>query len=301
MKILIVSGFLGSGKTTFINKLMKIKKNKYLILENEYASVNVDAELLENDREKIWEMTEGCVCCSMNQDISETVLTISNTYDTDFLLIEPSGIGKLSNIVKSVSKICYQKIKLLPAISLVDASVFLKHFKEKDPNYIDQIAYAKYILITKTNNLRIEEIIGIKKKIAELNNNAICLISDDIKNDDKFWDDITGNDFENIVFDFSKINDKNTEFESISFKNISENSIADFVIKLNLVLRGTFGEIVRIKGFLPINKQWTKVDSVGIEYKLETIETKLEAKLVIIGKDLKKNYLEDMFVHNKMP
>ncbi len=301
MKILIVSGFLGSGKTTFINKLMQVKKNKYLILENEYANVNIDAELLENDREKIWEMTEGCVCCSMNQDIAETVLTISNTYDTEFLLIEPSGVGKLSNIIKSVSKVCYQKIKLLPAISLVDASVFLKNFKQKDPNYIDQIKYAKYILITKTANLRIEEIIGIKKIISKLNNNACCLIANDIKDDDQFWDKIIGDNFEDITFDFSQISNKNTEFESISFKNISEHSITDFVIKLNLILRGNFGEIVRIKGFLPINKQWTKVDSVGIEYKLETIKPKLEAKLVIIGKNLKKNYLEDMFVNNQIP
>ncbi len=301
MKVLIVSGFLGSGKTTFINQLMKIRPDEYMILENEYASENIDAELLENDREKIWEMTEGCVCCSMNKDMAETVLTISNSYNPNVLVIEPTGIGKLSQIIKRVSKVCYEKIELLPAITLVDATVFLKNYKESDPNYIDQILYAKTILLTKTDNSKREEKLGILKKIKELNPKATCLIAEDIKDDPLFWDNIITDEFKTSDIDLDMVSEENSEFSNIALSGIKEESIENFLAKINLLLRGVFGEILRIKGFLQINEQWTKIDSVGLNYKLETIEAKEKSKFVIIGKDLKKNYLIDMFRHNKMP
>ncbi len=300
MKILIVSGFLGSGKTSLINKIMRIKKDDYVILENEYATVNVDGDLLENDREKIWEMTEGCVCCSMSKEIGDDIITIENTFRPNFLIIEPTGVGKLSNIIKKVEKVCYEKIKLLHPITLVDASVFLKYYKEKDPNYLDQIMCSKYLIISKTDDMRTEEIMGIKQKLREINKKANILLANELGEEDKFWDDILTNDLDDSL-DFSEMSEENSEFEHISFKNVSEKNIDNLFMKLNLVLRGVFGEILRIKGFLPINGQWTKLDSVGIKYKLETIEEKKESKLVIIGKDLKKSYLEDLFVKDKLP
>ncbi len=301
MKVLIVSGFLGSGKTTFINNLMQARPDEYIVLENEYADVNIDADLLENDREKIWEMTEGCVCCSMNKDMAETVLTISNTYDANVLVIEPTGVGKLSQILKRVQKVSYEKIEVLPAVCLVDANAFLKNIKEGDPNYLDQILYAKHVIFTKTEQIRIEAVMGMMQKIKDLNPHAKTYIANDIRDDDAFWDDIIADKFSSFEIDLDSVSDENSEFDKIAFSDVKEESLDRFLIKLNFLLRGIFGEILRIKGFLPINGQWTKVDSVGLTYKLETIDEKEHSKFVVIGKDLKEDYIDDMFTKDKLP
>ncbi len=300
MKILIISGFLGSGKTTFINKLMKIHKDNYVVMENEYASVNVDADLLENNREKIWEMTEGCICCSLNKDIGESVLTISNTLNPEYLIIEPTGIGKLSQIVSSIKKVCYERIELLNTITLVDATSFLENIRKEDPYYLNQISFANIILLTKTENLQKEEATGMLQKLNKLNSNANCILESSISETDDFWQNILKTKF----IDFEKNIEPNQtlpDFEQIAFKDIKEDYIERFLLKLNLLLRGTFGEILRIKGFLPINKQWTKVNSTGKTYELETIDEKETSKLVIIGRNLKKEYISDLFLKDKLP
>ena len=113
MKILVVSGFLGAGKTTFIEKLVEKVNKKIAVLENEYGQVGVDGDLLKKDKMNIWEMTEGCICCSMKSDFASSVLTISNTIDPDILVVEPTGVGLLSSVIKNIQKVSYDRIKLL--------------------------------------------------------------------------------------------------------------------------------------------------------------------------------------------
>ena len=92
MQIIIVSGFLGSGKTTFIEEFQKRLEN-VAILENDYAKANVDYDILANTGKEILSLEEGCVCCSKKKDFATTVITIENTIDPDYLIIEPTGIG----------------------------------------------------------------------------------------------------------------------------------------------------------------------------------------------------------------
>lgn len=295
MKVLIVSGFLGSGKTTLINRLMKNEKKDYLIMENEFASVNVDADFLENDREKIWEMTEGCICCSMNADMGRSVLTVANSYKPEVLIIEPTGIGKLSQILHSVSRVEYEKIEILPPISTVDALCFWDYMRKDDPFYEDQIKYAAHIFITKTKDLAKAEVLGISAKIKHINPNAELHIEGDIKDGDQIWNEVLNSKEKQakISMDFSAA--EHPELEQIAFVGIEDKSIDEMAYKLNLLLRGTFGEVIRLKGFLPINEQWTRVDIVAKRYSLETIDEKPESKLVIIGKDLDKTHLKELF------
>ena len=114
MKILVVSGFLGAGKTTFIRTLAERTKKDFAVMENEYGAVNVDGDLLEQTKDlNIWELTEGCICCSMQNDFATSIQTIANTVDPEYLIVEPTGVGMLSKIIENIQKIEYERITLL--------------------------------------------------------------------------------------------------------------------------------------------------------------------------------------------
>ena len=114
MKILVVSGFLGAGKTTFIRTLAERTKKDFAVMENEYGAVNVDGDFLEQTKDlNIWELTEGCICCSMQNDFATSIQTIANTVDPEYLIVEPTGVGMLSKIIENIQKIEYERITLL--------------------------------------------------------------------------------------------------------------------------------------------------------------------------------------------
>ena len=102
MKILIVSGFLGAGKTTLIKEMANKTKRDFVIMENEYGDVDIDSNMLKDEGMNIWELTEGCVCCSMKQDFATSILTIANSLDPEFLIVEPTGVAKLGNIINNI-------------------------------------------------------------------------------------------------------------------------------------------------------------------------------------------------------
>ena len=104
LKIDIISGFLGAGTTTFIKRLLdcSFKDEKVVLIENEYGEVSVDSNLLEDSKIEIKELSQGCICCSLVGDFSKSLNEIISKYNPDRILIEPSGVGKLSDIVKAV-------------------------------------------------------------------------------------------------------------------------------------------------------------------------------------------------------
>ena len=108
MKILIVTGFLGAGKTTFIRRLSRNIGKRFVILENEYGAAGIDGARLGKDvaeEGNIWEMTEQCICCSGKKDFASSVLTIANAVDPEYLIVEPTGVGRLSKIIENLKQI----------------------------------------------------------------------------------------------------------------------------------------------------------------------------------------------------
>ena len=102
MKILVISGFLGAGKTTFIKALAEKTDKRFVVMENEYGEGGIDGGFLASGtgqaEMKVWELTEGCICCTMKADFASSILTISNTLDPEYLVVEPTGLGKLGNM-----------------------------------------------------------------------------------------------------------------------------------------------------------------------------------------------------------
>ena len=95
-------------------------------MENEYGALNVDGDILGNydDSLNVWEMTEGCICCTRKADFASSVLTIANTLDPAYLIVEPTGVGALSKIINNIRKIQYERISLLPPITILDGKNF---------------------------------------------------------------------------------------------------------------------------------------------------------------------------------
>ena len=97
MKILIISGFLGAGKTTFIKEMSRKIQRDFVVMENEYGETNMDSAFLKGQENlNIWELTEGCICCSTKSDFASSILTIANTLDPEYLIVEPTGVGVLA-------------------------------------------------------------------------------------------------------------------------------------------------------------------------------------------------------------
>lgn len=163
MKILVVSGFLGAGKTTFIRTLAERTKKDFAVMENEYGAVNVDGDLLEQTKDlNIWELTEGCICCSMQNDFATSILTIANTVDPEYLIVEPTGVGMLSKIIENIQKIEYERITLLEPLTILDGTMYDRCMSEFSEICEDQIQSAGRILVSKMESAAENERCSLK-------------------------------------------------------------------------------------------------------------------------------------------
>lgn len=175
MKILIVSGFLGAGKTTFIRRLSRNIGKRFVILENEYGAAGIDGARLGKDvaeEGNIWEMTEQCICCSGKKDFASSVLTIANAVDPEYLIVEPTGVGRLSKIIENLKQIEYERIRLLSPVTIVDIYSFGRYLEEYPELYKDQIASAGTVIVSKTEQSGVEEKERIRKFIEKINSSA---------------------------------------------------------------------------------------------------------------------------------
>ena len=154
VKVDVISGFLGAGKTTVIKKLFesaKFKNEKVVLIENEFGEIGIDGSFLKEAGIKIKEINAGCICCSLVGDFEASIKELVETYKPERIIIEPSGVGKLSDIVNAVKKVTGEDLKLNILCTVVDgkkAKLQLKNFGEF---FVNQVATADSIIITKTD------------------------------------------------------------------------------------------------------------------------------------------------------
>lgn len=152
-KVDIISGFLGAGKTTFIKKLINqvFAGEKLVLIENEFGEIGIDGGFLKDAGVEITEMNSGCICCTLVGDFSKALQKVLEDYHPDRVIIEPSGVGKLSDVIRAVELVnANAEIAIEGRIAVVDgkkAKSYLKNFGEF---YRDQIAYASTIVISRT-------------------------------------------------------------------------------------------------------------------------------------------------------
>ena len=184
-KIDIFSGFLGAGKTTLIKKLIAegYKGEKLVLIENEFGEIGIDGGFMKNSGVQVNEMNSGCICCSLAGDFSASLKEVLERFEPDRILIEPSGVGKLSDVMRAV-KDAEVELELCGCTAVVDAKKCKMYMKNFGEFFNNQIENATSIILSHTASLSQDKIDAVITLVREHNKDAVIVTTD--------WDDISG-------------------------------------------------------------------------------------------------------------
>ena len=185
-KITIFSGFLGAGKTTLIKKLIQegYKGEKLVLIENEFGQIGIDGGFLQDAGVEITEMNSGCICCSLVGDFGKALEKVLADYAPDRILIEPSGVGKLSDVIRAVQNINAHDVELDGFTTVVDAKKYKMYMKNFGEFFDNQITYASCLILSHTSGLTQEKLDECVKSLREKNPAAPIVTTE--------WDQLTG-------------------------------------------------------------------------------------------------------------
>ncbi len=185
-KITIFSGFLGAGKTTLIKKLIQegYKGEKLVLIENEFGQIGIDGGFLQDAGVEITEMNSGCICCSLVGDFGKALEKVLADYAPDRILIEPSGVGKLSDVIRAVQNINAHDVELDGFTTVVDAKKYKMYMKNFGEFFDNQITYASCLILSHTSGLSQDKLDECVKSLREKNPAAPIVTTE--------WDELTG-------------------------------------------------------------------------------------------------------------
>ena len=175
VKVQVVSGFLGAGKTTWIRKMISeiFENKKVVLIENEFGDIGIDSSFLSDAKIEIKEMNSGCICCSLVGDFEESLKLVIEQYNPDHIIIEPSGVGKLSDVLKAITKVAESTdISLAGALTVVDAKKCKMYMRNFGEFFNDQIEYASAVLLSHKETVDSEQLPEVVALIKELQPNA---------------------------------------------------------------------------------------------------------------------------------
>ena len=185
-KIDIVSGFLGAGKTTLIKKMVKeaYQGEKLVLIENEFGEISIDGGFLKESGVQIGEMSCGCICCSLVGDFGKALKDVEKQFRPDRILIEPSGVGKLSDVIGAVRKVTSDDVQLGNFVTVADATKCKMYMKNFGEFYNNQIETANTIILSRTDGMKEEKLDQCVTMIREHNKDAVVVTTP--------WDELTG-------------------------------------------------------------------------------------------------------------
>ena len=338
-KIDIISGFLGAGKTTFIKKMLEevFSGEKVVLVENEYGEVGIDGGFLKDAGIEIKELNSGCICCSLVGDFNRSLNEVIETYHPDRILIEPSGVGKLSDVMSSVKDMEKDHdVKLNALVTVVNAMKASKQMKAFGEFFNNQIANATTIVLSRTQNAKEEKLELCVKEIQAVNPKAAIITTP--------WDAITGEQILNVVEQQdSLMQEMMKEYEEHHHEHHHDHEHdhdhdhgegctcgchdhdhhhhdhdADEVFtswgketphkytkeKIESILKifcdtEDYGSILRAKGMVPAEDgTWIYFDMVPGEYELRDGEPDYTGRLCVIGTNIDEHKLEELFELN---
>lgn len=209
-KIDIISGFLGAGKTTLIKKLIAegLQAEKLVLIENEFGEIGIDGGFLQDAGIEIREMNSGCICCSLVGDFSEALKKVLAQYAPDRIIIEPSGVGKLSDVIKAVQAVQAETaLEMNSYTTVVDAQkckMYMKNFKEFFNN---QIAYANTIVLSRTQMMEEKALEAVVHELKHVNEQAHVITTP--------WEELNGEDILAVMNDSCQLEKELMEKEHI--------------------------------------------------------------------------------------
>ena len=185
-KITIFSGFLGAGKTTLIKKLIAdgFNNEQLVLIENEFGEIGIDGGFLQEAGVQITEMNSGCICCSLVGDFGKALEQVLTQYHPDRILIEPSGVGKLSDVIRAVQNIDSKEVELDGFTTVVDAKKCKMYQKNFGEFFDNQITYASCLILSHTKGLSQDKLDDTVARLRALNDKATIVTTD--------WDELSG-------------------------------------------------------------------------------------------------------------
>ncbi len=186
-EITVISGFLGAGKTTLIKKLLEeaFQGEKIVLIENEFGEIGIDGGFLKDAGIQVNEMNSGCICCSLVGDFGTALKEVLNTYAPDRILIEPSGVGKLSDVVKAVENVAgSMDVRIDSSIVVVDGKKCKMYMKNFGEFFNNQIEHAGTIVLSRTQSMTDEKLEACVELLREHNAKATMITTP--------WDDLNG-------------------------------------------------------------------------------------------------------------
>lgn len=185
-KVDIISGFLGAGKTTLIKKLIKesLNNEKVVLIENEFGEIGIDGTFLKDAGIEITEMNSGCICCSLVGDFSEALKRVVKEYHPDRIIIEPSGVGKLSDVIQAVINVHDGELQLNSFVAVIDAKKCKTYSLNFGEFFNNQIEYASTIILSRTQDIDEDKLRQDIEIIKGFNTNANIITT--------AWEDLSG-------------------------------------------------------------------------------------------------------------
>lgn len=303
MEIQIISGFLGTGKTTFLNKYLPLLPGLTAVVENEFGEVGLDGALLKDDI-PVKELSAGCICCSLALDLQVGIAEIAERFKPDRIIIEPSGIGKLSDVMlaceKARDKVDIDITKRIVLVDACDCEVFAEEFGQF---YSNQIEYANVIFLSNVQEATKEEVQGALDTIRGLNSDVIIYEGD--------FRELEGEELLAILekTEIVKENPKDIEaddsmdvmFSPMSqlFSNVTVEDVDPMTeVEIQELLKGfareSFGYVLRAKGIVPaLGGGYWHFDYTVSKQSYEKYEQKDDIinRVIVIGSGLNKRAL----------
>ncbi len=311
MKVLIISGFLGAGKTTFLTRLVRRMPDvDFAILENEFGETDIDAKIIGQDVDslKIWELTENCVCCTGKADFLTNLLTISSAVDPDVLLVEPTGVAKLGNLIRNIEGLHYDRIRMLHPVTIVDAHAFLSEKESYDEICLDQIAHSATLVLSKSEQMSEDELAPCIRELRQYNGHADIVTGDYDRREDAWWrglltDLVTkdsgaedgGHDDHEHTHHHGE--EDTEDLHTVTLHHVSLPSPVHLLALLQDIAEGRFGSVPRAKGCLPCHTpgEWIRFDLVDKRWMISGFPAQPEAAATFIGRGLDETALQERF------
>jgi len=309
-KIDIISGFLGAGKTTLIKKMLEeaLIGEKVVLIENEYGEIGIDGAILKDYGIEIKEMNSGCICCTIAGDFSLALKEILTLYSPDRIIIEPSGVGKLSDVLNGCRKFLADgSVELNMCIAVVDGIKYKMYLKNFAEFYKNQLTYAKTIILSRTQSMKTEAVDYILQDIKKINPNANVVTTEWEKIDGKRIIELAENTdkkanmgfVNNLDLKFMKVHEGHHHADEVfhvwgkeTAKIFNREKINNILNKLDL----TEGNIVRAKGIVRVeDNQWIQFDYVPEEVIIRETTPDYTGRICVIGEKINDLFLSELF------
>ncbi|WP_407311290.1 CobW family GTP-binding protein [Desulfosporosinus sp. SB140] len=300
IKVDVISGFLGSGKTTLVKKLLQIyQKEKVVLIENEFGDIGIDGELVEREGFEVFEISSGCICCIMKKDFVQVLDRIIEEFHPQRIIIEPTGISILSEIIDILHNPEFvDLLQINSLVTVVDSLNYLQQCEVFGEFFEDQITNASALLLSKSQFADRETIDKIVASLREFNQDGEII--------SKPWDSLRPGEFQNLLdsqadLDLSDILHTDykpcseNEFEALAIKTSRAYSQEELEQILTQLSQSRYGQVLRGKGFLKSTQGYWDFSYTNGQFTVANSHFKASGKLCLIGKNLREKEIKDLF------